>query len=136
VRCGGISHKKQDAKHRQKPEQRDRVASLRGRWPTASKAQERQDEGTPGDGQQHLREGEIVPSRLSVTSSPGASEIHSILYWTDPLLAYGAPHLTYTVTFKVASNARGNAYIGVAAFSATPDPNLLNNVALTAVKLG
>ena len=77
-----------------------------------------------------------VPSGLSVTSSPGASEIHSILYWTDPLLAYGAPPLTYTVTFKVASNARGNADIGVAAFSATPDPNLLNNAALTVLKLG
>jgi len=76
-----------------------------------------------------------VPSGLSVTSSPGASEIHSILYWTDPLLAYGAPPLTYTVTFKVASNARGNADIGVAAASETPDPNLLNNAALTVVKL-
>lgn len=76
-----------------------------------------------------------VPPDLTVSSAPGASESHSILYWTAPLLQDGAPALTYHVTFKVAPRARGATALLLTAFSAVPDPDLLNNVSLAIVRL-
>ena len=78
----------------------------------------------------------LVPSGVSVTTAGGGAEIAGTIVWTASSIAPGASD-TYTVVFKVASKARGEAPFAVGAASLlTPDPDYANNAAVTTVDLG
>jgi hypothetical protein len=80
--------------------------------------------------------GLVAPNSLTVTSTGGGSKLGSAIYWTAPSITAGQS-VTYTVTFKVAANARGSALIAVAAASTQiKDPDYANNAAATTVALG
>jgi hypothetical protein len=80
--------------------------------------------------------GLVVPRGLTVTSTDGGSRFGPALYWKAASITPKSS-VTYTISFQVASNARGNAVIAVAAASTKiKDPNYANNAAATTITLG
>jgi hypothetical protein len=80
--------------------------------------------------------GLVIPNGLTATNLGGGGKLGPAIYWTAPSIAAGQT-VTYTVTFKVAGNARGNVLIAVATASTQiKDSNYANNAAATTVTLG
>lgn len=57
------------------------------------------------------------------------------LTWTTAGLAPGASD-TFTVTAQAGPHARGTVTVAARARSATPDPDLVNNTAVSTLRLG
>jgi len=80
--------------------------------------------------------GLVIPNGLTATNTGGGGKLGSAIYWTAGSIAAGQS-VTYTVTLKVAANARGSALIPVASASTqVKDPDYANNAATTTVTLG
>jgi uncharacterized repeat protein (TIGR01451 family) len=80
--------------------------------------------------------GLVIPNGLTATNTGGGGKLGPAIYWTAPSVAAVRP-VTYTVTFKVAGDARGNVLIAVATASTQiKDSNYGNNAAATTVTLG
>ena len=75
------------------------------------------------------------PPGLTVTNAGGARVTGSVLTWTTASLAPGASE-TFTATVQVGTHAKGVVAVAAGALSATPDPDLLNNAAVSLTHLG
>jgi hypothetical protein len=75
------------------------------------------------------------PPGLTVTNAGGARVTGPVLTWTTASLAPGASE-TFTATVQVGTHAKGLVAVAAGALSATPDPDLLNNAAVSLTHLG
>jgi len=75
------------------------------------------------------------PDELAVMDSDGALVRGPLLTWSMPSLAPGASR-TFTVTVQVGARAHSTVTVNAGALSITPDPNMLNNLAIAQMRLG
>ena len=75
------------------------------------------------------------PSELDVLDADGALERGPLLTWSRPSLAPGAT-MTFTVTVQVGARDHDTVQVDAGALSVTPDPNMLNNFVVGAIRLG
>jgi hypothetical protein len=75
------------------------------------------------------------PAELAVMDSDGALVRGPLLTWSMPSLAPGASR-TFTVTVQVGARAHSTVTVNAGALSITPDPNMLNNLAIAQMRLG
>jgi hypothetical protein len=75
------------------------------------------------------------PSELAVIDADGALVRGPLLTWSRPSLAAGAT-LTFTVTVRVGAHDHETVQVNAGALSVTADPNMLNNLAVGAIRLG
>ena len=80
--------------------------------------------------------GLIIPEGLTATNTGGGTRIGAVITWTTGSIKANA-HMTFTVTFRAASNGSGRVLIPVAAASTQiKDPDYANNAADIVVTLG
>jgi hypothetical protein len=72
---------------------------------------------------------------LAVLDADGALVRGPLLTWSRPSLAPGASE-TFTVTVQVGARDHDTVQVDAGALSITPDPNMLNNLAVAAIRLG
>jgi len=75
------------------------------------------------------------PDGLTVTNADGAKVSGRLLTWRTDSIAPGAS-VTFAVTVKVGTHARGTEVILVGTLCDTPDPQLRDNAATARVRLG
>ena len=75
------------------------------------------------------------PRELAVIDADGALVRGPLLTWSRASLATGASE-TFTVTVQVGGHAKGTVQVEAGALSITPDPNMLNNLAVDQIRLG
>lgn len=75
------------------------------------------------------------PGGLTVTNAGGAMAKGRVLTWSTASLAPGA-NLTFTVTAQVGPHAHGTVLVAARTRSATPDPDLASNAAVSPLQLG
>ena len=72
---------------------------------------------------------------LAVLDADGALVRGPLLTWSRPSLAPGESR-TFTVTVQVGARDHDTVQVDAGALSITPDPNMLNNLAVGAIRLG
>lgn len=75
------------------------------------------------------------PSQLAVIDGGGALVRGPLLTWSRGSLAPGAS-LTFTVTVQVGAHDHETVVVNAGAVAITPDPNMLNNLATSDIRLG
>jgi hypothetical protein len=78
---------------------------------------------------------EPATGELAVLDADGALVRGPLLTWSRPSLAPGATE-TFTVTVQVGARDHDTVQVDAGALSVTPDPNMLNNLAVGAIRLG